>query len=534
LELLLRLGHISRYGFHVACRHPGEFDDIIRHGHYRQVWGRDLLSDSLLAEQAPADFNQRRRILARFKHRHFLRLILGDLTNSISFEALVVEMSDIVDVLIQSAFAMAEKSVNSRYETIAALPPAQRAFSVLAMGKHGARELNYSSDIDLIFIYKGIDDPPEDYHEYHQRLGQEIIRILENPADDGQLFRIDMRLRPEGDRGELVLSLGETQDYYYSVGRPWERQAMIKARPIAGDLSLGLQLVEELRPWVYPQDPEWETLDDARSMRRRIEERAQENNIKTGAGGIRDIEFLAQYFQLAYGGRLVELRERATLPTLHMLTDRGLIPRSDVNYLAEHYIWLRTVEHRMQMWEDRQEHELPVADDRRTSLAHRCGFKGPDSLERFDRKHAKVRAKVRDIVARHFLATTQEEDAMMALVVQGEADEKLAGQYLAKSGLVDLKKACANLRQLAEEPFFVLRRSRTERSLIKIMPLLLHLIGQSPNPDYALENFVQIVKAVGGRSTFYELLGSRADILTMFADLAGWSRFLIGWRAGTG
>jgi glutamate-ammonia-ligase adenylyltransferase len=117
---------------------------------------------------------------------------------------------------------------------------------------------------------------------------------------------------------------------------------------------------------------------------------------------------------------------------------------------------------------------------------------------------------------------------MMALVVQGEADEKLAGQYLAKSGLVDLKKACANLRQLAEEPFFVLRRSRTERSLIKIMPLLLHLIGQSPNPDYALENFVQIVKAVGGRSTFYELLGSRADILTMFADLAGWSRFLIG------
>ncbi len=527
LELLLRLGHISRYGFHVACRHPDDFIEIVNAGHHRQVWGNELLADSLLHEQAGADLNQRRRILARFKHRHFLRLILGDMTNSLSFEALVIEMSDVVDVLIQSAFAMAEHAVNSRFEHIAALPPDQRAFAVLAMGKHGARELNYSSDIDLIFLYKEIEDSPPDYHEYHQRIGQEMIQILENPADDGRLFRIDMRLRPEGDRGELALSLRETYDYYYSVGRAWERQAMIKARPVAGNLTFGQKLIEELQPWIYPKDPEWETLDDARSMRRRIEERAQESNIKTGAGGIRDIEFLVQYFQLAYGGRLPELRERATLPTLHMLTDRGFMPPVDARQLEDYYIWLRTVEHRMQMWDDRQEHDMPAADDRRTSLAHRCGYKGRDALERFDRKHARVRTHVREIVGRHFLTTTQEDDAMMALVVQGEADDKLTEKYLEKVGFKDIKKACYNLRQLAEEPFFVLSRSRTERSLVKIMPLLLHLIGESPNPDFTLENFVEIVHAVGGRSTFYELLGMRADILTMFADLAGWSRFLI-------
>ena len=141
------------------------------------------------------------------------------------------------------------------------------------------------------------------------------------------MFRVDMRLRPEGDKGELVLGLRETIDYYYSVGRPWERQAMIKARPIAGDLGLGAKLIDELRPWVYPQEPEWETLDEARSMRRRIEERAQEANVKTGAGGIRDIEFLVQFFQLSFAGRIVELRNRATLPTLRLLADRGIIPR---------------------------------------------------------------------------------------------------------------------------------------------------------------------------------------------------------------
>ncbi|HEX3133221.1 MAG TPA: hypothetical protein VHX44_06510 [Planctomycetota bacterium] len=160
-------------------------------------------------------------------------------------------------------------------------------------------------------------------------------------------------------------------------------------------------------------------------------------------------------------------------------------------------------------------------------MAWRCDITGGDALERFDRRHAQVRAKVREIVGRHFLATTQEKDAMLALVIQGEADERLAGTYLAKAGLKDHAKACANLRALAAEPFFVLSRGRTERSLVKILPLLLHLVSQSPSPDQALANFTRIVQAVGGRATFYDLLGLHAEILTMFVDLAAWSEFLV-------
>ena len=250
LELLLRLGGVSRYGFQTACRYPDDLLLLVREGQHRQVWGSRLLGAALTAELlAAVDLYERRQVFGRFKHRHFLRLILGDVSGGISFEALVRELSDVVDVMVQAAYTMAVAEALRKFPQIAALSSEQRAFAVLAMGKHGARELNYSSDIDLIFLYRGVEDAPSELHDYHQRLGQELIHLLENPADEGALFRVDMRLRPEGDRGELVLSARETIDYYYSVGRPWERQAMIKARAIAGELALGEQLVNELRPW---------------------------------------------------------------------------------------------------------------------------------------------------------------------------------------------------------------------------------------------------------------------------------------------
>ncbi|MBA3939338.1 MAG: hypothetical protein H0X38_17955, partial [Planctomycetes bacterium] len=526
LDLLLRVGGFSRYAAEVARLRPHEFLALVAGREHRQVWGRGFLGATLADELAGADPAQRPTVLARFKHRHFLRIILGDVTGALGFEAVVRELSDIVDVLVQAALDL----VAERHATLLATPAT--AFVVLGMGKHGARELNYSSDIDLIFLYRsGLEDDPEGaMHERFQRLGRDLISMLEDPDGRGRLFRVDMRLRPEGDKGELVLSLRETIDYYYSIGRPWERQAMIKARPIAGlrrDLGIGTAFVEELRPWVFPQEPEWETLEEARSMRRRIEERAQEANIKTGAGGIRDIEFLVQFFQLCFAGRLPELRARATLQMLRLVGDRGILPKRHADALEGYCIWLRTVEHRLQMWEDRQEHELPKAAPARRALALRCGFDGADPLARFDAHHAEVRLRVREIVARHFLTHTQEQDAMLALLVQGEADERLAGRYLAQGGFRDLPVAARNLRKLANESFFLLSRSRTERSLVAILPLLLRLFAKCPDPDQALDNFARIVSAVGGRATFFELLGARPEILQCFTDLAGWSTFLV-------
>ncbi len=547
LTQLLTLAGTSRYAFELVLRDPAIYWSVIGERLYRQVWGRRLLAEVLRRDldslNAGAGLEQRFEAIARFKHRHSLRIILGDLSTALSLEAVVRELSDLVDVVVQACLELALERTASRRP--AGLLPDHPGFTVLAMGKLGARELNYSSDIDLIFLYLSpaaagtvpgggspgmgpSDDTAEsDCHEYMQRLGAELIRLLELTTAAGRMYRVDMRLRPEGERGELALSLAETIDYYYSVGRPWERQAFIKARPLAGDLALGERLIAELRPWVYPADPQWEDLEDVRTMRRRIEERAEAGNVKTGAGGIRDIEFLVQYFQLVHGGRMPDLRQGATLPTLRRLADDSLLPLDDARLLERDYFWLRMVEHRLQIWQDRQEHVLPEGEAERTLLARRCGFFGIDPLLRFDARYAEVRARVRRLVERHFLGISAASEALLALLVQGEADARLAGKLLGSYGFKDLDRACNRVRSLAVEPFFVLSRSRTERILVQLLPGLLTAIAATPGPDQTLENFARIVSAVGGRATFYELLLQQPQVMRLFVEFAGWASYLV-------
>ncbi len=535
LELLLQLGQISRYGFDVARQYPGNFWDIVQNRQYRRVWSRRALDGQLSADLAAVEGTiAKGNQLARFKHRHWLRVLLGELSGELRFAQIVAQLSDIVDACVVAALHQAVIRLQPRFGTL--VPeghPLWPGFCVLGMGKLGGRELNYSSDIDLIFLYEA---PAEtqacftgetEVHDYAKRLGTELIRWLEAPGDGAVLLRVDMRLRPEGDRGELALSRRETVDYYYSVGRPWERQAMLKARPLAGSLELGRRLDTDLSPWIFPQEPALSDLDESRSMRRRIEERAQEANVKTGAGGIRDIEFLVQFFQLCYGGRIPELRRRDTLPTLNLLVDRGLLPRREAEVLVEHYVWLRTVEHRLQIWEDRQEHELPAEPEARLAVARRCGFSGPDALAQFDARHRLARQRVRAVAAKHYLGDTRDQDALLALLVQGELDPQQAGAALLAARFADPQAAALRLRRMAIEPFFLLARSRTERALARLLPLLLHLIGETPEPDQTLANFERIVEAVGGRATFFELLGDRPDVLRVFTDLAGWSTYLV-------
>ncbi len=529
----LRLGAVSRHGAAQALLDPEAFRRLVAANEHHFVFGRHQLARELAAALAEGadraeggpDMEEQRCRLARFKNRHLVRIMVGDAVEALAFPAVVGELSDLADVLVDAALGLAARRIEVRHPGLDAL----QRFAVLGMGKLGGRELNYSSDIDLIFVY----EPPEpeipeiDHHAAFQRLGAEVVRILDEPTAAGRIFRIDMRLRPEGDRGELALSRRETEDYYWSVGRPWERQAMLKARAIAGAIGVGERLLAELGPWIHPVDPPWEVIDEARTMRRRIEERAQSANIKTGAGGIRDIEFLAQYFQLLYAGRDPGLRSRSTIPTLRALADRGIVPRTDADELIRHYLWLRQVEHRLQIWEDRQEHEIPAAIPARRAVAARCGYAGPDGLERFDAELDRVRRRVRELCTRHFLAVPEAQDALLALIVQGEADARLAGRFLGGIGFTDVATAAANLRALAVEPFFVLSRQRTERSLVLILPLLLHLIRETPEPDRTLSNLARVVTAVGGRATFFDLLGQRPLILELFVSLCGWSNFLV-------
>ncbi|MCS6970918.1 MAG: DUF294 nucleotidyltransferase-like domain-containing protein [Planctomycetota bacterium] len=508
--LPMRLAGISRYAFAFACRVPGVFWQIIEENQHAEIWGRAALrralDQELAAARGPA---QRQAALARFKHRQWLRVLLGEACGLLGFEAIVGELSDAVDALIGAAWELARAEVAERGEP----PP----FCVLALGKLGGRELNYSSDVDLLFVYEAGDEA-ERAHAQACRLGRALIRWLEG-GDGERLLRVDMRLRPEGERGELSLSRQETVDYYWTVGRPWERQALLKARPVAGDLALGQRLLDELAPWIWPQEPRWEDIEETRAMRRRIEERARSADVKTGAGGIRDIEFLVQHLQLLYGGRLPELRLRATLPALRVLADRGILPQTLAEELTQHLIWLRTLEHRLQCWEDRQEHEVPSAPAARASLAARCGYAGAQALARFEADLMRVRERVRTIVDAWFLGRGPADDAAFALLVQGEASPQLAERLLS-GRFRDPASAARWLRALAEEPFFILSRARTERALLAVLPGLLDRLAATADPERALANVARIVAAVGGRAIFYELLAQRPAVLDLLVALA--------------
>ncbi len=523
VRLLLRLGGVSRYAFDAVLKRPQGFRTVVEAAQYREVWGRARLAShlaALLAEHG-SDDEAIAATMARFKEHHYIRLTLGDITGRMRFESVVAELSDLVDVIVEAALARARVLLAQKWAD------APLRFTVFGMGKLGGRELNYSSDIDLIYVYQDSGTSEWSCHEYALRLGAALIRLLDEPTASGRLFRVDMRLRPEGDRGELALSLRETVDYYYSVGRTWERQAMIKARPIAGDMELGRRLLDDLRPWIYPKDPQWDELDSTRAMRRRIEERRETANLKTGAGGIRDIEFLVQFFQLSYGGRLGELRGRATIPVLRTLGDVGIVAGEDTLELDGHYRFLRTVEHRLQMWEDRQIHDLPADALERRHLAGRCGFIGNDGLDRFDAKLQAVRERVRQLADLHYLRDSRSQDAVLALLIQDEIDADLVETVIGPWPFLKKEQAAQSLRRMAREPFFLLSRSRTERALATLVPALLPLFSGSPDPDQTLGNFARITDAVGGRATFYELLTDSASARRLMCDLAGWATYLV-------
>lgn len=527
LELLVRLSVMSRFGMDLVMQWPRLFWDVVQEREHRQIWGRSLMAEGLGRQLRRLEsYEHRINGMVRFRNYNLLRIILGDIAGTMTFESITAELSDMTDVLVQQALDAAVERLAPRYGRPAT------SMVVLALGKLGGRELNYSSDIDLIFVYGGRGETSGgrqtvDHHTYYGRLGAECIRILDDHHPAGRLFRVDMRLRPEGASGELALSWRETVDYYYNVGRAWERQAMIKARPIAGDIALGEDLLRELRSWVYPREHRVEDLDEARRMRRRIEERASGGNVKAGAGGIRDIEFLVQYYQLSYGGRHPELQLRATLPAIRALYDAGLLSRDDAEVLAGDYVWLRLVEHRLQMYQGRQLHELPADVGDMDDLAYRCGYDDERGRERFQVHHLAVRARVRRLSEQHYLAGDETEDALFALITGAEPDRDLAAEVLGGYGFADPAAAAERLRAMARESFFILHRGRTERALVGLLPKLLPLLRDTPVPDETLGNIGRITEAVGGRSAFFTSLLENDELRSVVVDLAGWATFLV-------
>ncbi|WP_330206801.1 bifunctional [glutamate--ammonia ligase]-adenylyl-L-tyrosine phosphorylase/[glutamate--ammonia-ligase] adenylyltransferase [Pseudomonas sp. AM14(2022)] len=476
------------------------------------------------------------RVLRRQRARHQVRIIWRDLNRQADLVQTCRDLSDMADATIDQAY----RWLYSRHCQQFGTPTGRRSglpqqMVILGMGKLGAVELNLSSDIDLIFAY------PEggetvgvkralDNQEFFIRLGQRLIKALDPMTVDGFVFRVDMRLRPYGSSGALVLSFNALEQYYQDQGRDWERYAMIKARVVAGDQTAGAQLLDMLRPFVYRRYLDFSAIEALRTMKQLIQQEVRRkgmaDNIKLGSGGIREVEFIAQAFQLIHGGRDLSLQQRPLLKVLSTLEGQGYLPPAVISELREGYEFLRYTEHAIQAIADRQTQMLPDGAQDQARIAFMLGFA---DWHAFHEKLMFWRGRVAWHFAQVIADPDEEEGADCEVVVGGEwlplweeeQDEEAACRQLEEGGFADATKALKALAGLRGSPQLRAMQRLGRERLDAFIPRLLAQAVEHDNPDLVLERVLPLVEAVARRSAYLVLLtenpGALRRLLTLCA-----------------
>ena len=491
-----------------------------------------------LAGEAP-DPDLVMRALRRFKRRETLRIAYGDLVAGQSLETVVGQISHVADCIVQAALAAAVARAE-RQRGVPRGPAGERAtIAAVALGKLGGGELNYSSDIDLVFVHSAdgrVAGPkPCTNQEFFDRVVQETVRLIGEPTDLGAAYRVDLRLRPHGSAGSPSHSLDALLHYYDQSGRTWERQAWVKARCIAGDETLGTKLLAELEPWIYRR---WLTRADIsgiKALKRRIEQRAvregvDASDVKHGRGGIRDIEFTIQFLQLLNGGDTPRVRTGTTLEAIRRLAETGGLTDQEREILERTYTLLRTVEHRLQLLYDRQTHLVPAGDAEFARLAARLGY--GTSAEAAERLRVDLAAAT-DLNRRildHLLHDAFPDEAApepeVDLVLDPDPAPGFVHEVLARHHFRDVPAAHRALVALGEEPVRFLSPRRCRHFLAAIAPRLLTAIGHTPDPDATLMNLVAVSDSLGGKGVLWELFSFHQPSLDLTVRLCSASPFL--------
>lgn len=498
-----------------------------------------------------ADLAALMKVLRCFKRAEILRIAARDLCGLASLEEVTRELSDLAAVALQAAYETCRRLLMREHgEPLMTSDHGSReaSMTIIGMGKLGGRELNFSSDIDIIYFYEsdkgetsGIDDGRGgrkgvvSLHAFFNKLAEQVTKALHQVTEDGFVFRVDVGLRPEGKSGDMAVSLRSAEVYYESWGQSWERTAMLKARPVAGSLELGEQLLQLLSPFIYRKYLDYNLIEDMKLMKQKIDasltrNREGELNLKLGRGGIREIEFFIQALQLVYAGKTPRLRERNSLTALQLLHEARIISEDDSRQLSEAYRFLRTVEHRIQVVQERQTHSLPTCAEELKALARRCGFLRDNGLERFTETLEGHRSRVSAIYGGLF--HSRDEQLQQAVppevlcLLDTKADPDLVKDLLAERRLEDVDRAFDNLNLLRGGKVRGNITERSRRVLAQIAPPLLQYLLESPDPDMALANADRFLAVVAGRSSFYALLAENKETLRLLATLFGTSEFL--------
>jgi glutamate-ammonia-ligase adenylyltransferase len=532
----------------------------------------------LLPALAARDYAGGLTRLREFKQREMLRIAAKDLADPGNAPAITAAISDVADVCLETVWTICRRQLVDRLggepwhqDASGAWHPT--AGCMLGMGKLGGQELNYSSDIDVLFLYddeggvfktkpvaKNTARPIIPNHQFFNRLAEACIAEIARMTTEGMLFRIDLRLRPEGDSGPLSRSLASYENYYAQWGQTWERMMLIKTRGVAGDSGLAAEFLEMIQPFRYPRSMNQGVLREVAEMKERIETEVVrsgelERNVKLGRGGIREIEFVAQSLQLLHAGRQPFLQGAQTLPCLGKLAEYELLTLTDSHALHAAYCFLRDIEHRLQMEKNLQTHTIPEQRDAQQRLARLMGFK---SLKAFERIHRGHRKAVRRTFEKILQGKPEQATEASRFPREFEGQEDEWKKVLRWHGFKDLETAHRVLREFVQGPGYVHVSPRTIQLAHGLLSRFFALCPQKgsesesrvpakvgkagkrgeqqnlpsstgaplSDPDRVLTRLESFIAAYGARATLFELWNSTPTIFELLIKLFDRSEFL--------
>ncbi len=507
--------------------------------------------------------------LRAYRERAYLRIGTRDLLGLATLEQTTQKLSALAEAAVQVAYeytrarmcevygdAVHSEQVENQAEDNKQVGQAL-GFVVFGMGKLGGRELNFSSDIDLIYLYegdagvttggsKGTTEP----RVFFTQLAQKLTHALNEPIAGGRVFRVDLRLRPDGQNGPVVNSLPSMLMYYESWGQTWERAALLKARPIAGDEALGAQFLQAIEPFIFRRYLDFTTIEDLKDMKARIERELRrtapgEQNVKLGPGGIREIEFVTQGLQLIHAGKDSHVRQRTTPHALNCLVEGNYLAANDRDTLQVAYRFLRQVEHKLQVFQDQQTHTLPSREEEVRVLARRLRLLESEGANQPLTSHSPVPPDevalfwalleqhtdaVHHIFRSLFYAPEEQPDDPQAeeiwTFLQELDDKQLACDRLQQLGFQDVEQSYRDAQLLHNGPAHSPASPKQRKILYDLAPVLFQKVTRAANPALALANMANLIASIGARSSFLALLRENPATLQTLVSLFGTSTYL--------
>ncbi|MEO1205714.1 MAG: bifunctional [glutamine synthetase] adenylyltransferase/[glutamine synthetase]-adenylyl-L-tyrosine phosphorylase [Pseudomonadota bacterium] len=531
LRCLAGVGEGSNYLMNVMRADPERLLRILAcwpESHLQQ-----LCADIRHAMSNAEDFSQAMRALRQFKTEVALLIGLSDLGGVFDVMTVTSSLSDACDVALQAAveFLLREEVRKGRWQLEQADTGTEASgFIVLAMGKYGARELNYSSDIDLIVFFDRDCAEPRlapgvEVQPFFVRLTRDLVRLMDERTSDGYVFRMDLRLRPDAGATQIALSTRAGLTYYESFGQNWERAALIKARVVAGDHVAGDAFLEDVKPFIWRRYLDYAAIADIHAMKRQInafrgfgEIGVAGHDIKLGRGGIREIEFFVQTQQLIAGGRQPRLRDPQTRIALQALADGGWITQDVRHDLDRAYLFLRWLEHRIQMVGDEQTQTLPNDAQRLLSLSRFCGFEDTPSFSATVLGHLET---VQRHYTRLFEDVCEPQDSKTTLILTGSEDDPASLVALEKMGFSNPAHVIETIRGWQSGRYAAVRSERSRERLSEVLPILIEALSKTADPEGALASFDRFMSELPTGIQLFALLSANPALLQLIADIMG-------------